>query len=552
MGWSAGTFSRVHDWTSDEAGSFPNVESARMDQEDDNFATGINTCLAKDGQNTPTADLPMGANKHTGVGNGAARDHYAAINQIQDGDLYVATSVSGTDTIVGTMAPAISAYTNGMRVLFEPAANNTGAATLNLNSVGAQSITKNGATALAAGDLLTGVWADCVYDLSNTNWVLLNPQTQTVASTTSVIAGAGMTGGGTLASDATLNVIGGDGITANANDIALSTGVAGGGLTYTSGVLAVGAGTGITVSADSIAANPGAIAITGLSGYDANKYVDHTGVTFTAGAGLTGGGTIAATRDFAVGAGTGITVNANDVALSASVAGAGMTHTAGVLNVIGDASITVAANSLGLAAGVAGDGITLTTGVLALDATVAGTGMTHTSGVLNVIGGSGITANANDVALTNVSAGAAQPVAISAGTFSFDLSSITEITMPHFSQSADKLLVSDAGTIKTMPYDEAGIKVATVTGTTDTLAATDMNTFIEYTNASPVAVTLNTGVGTVGNVLLIKQTGAGQVTISGTATVEASIGQKTRAAHSVISLVCIAANTWALYGDAAA
>lgn len=176
MPWSAGTFSRVHDWTADAAGAI-DIEASRMDQEDDGFATGINTCLTKDGQNTPTANLPMAGNRHTGVGNGAARTDYVAVNQIQDGDLYVSGSVSGTNTVLGTMTPAITAYTNGMRVLFLPANDNTGAATLNLNSVGAQSITKNGTTALAAGDLAAGVWADLVYDNANTNWILQNPQT---------------------------------------------------------------------------------------------------------------------------------------------------------------------------------------------------------------------------------------------------------------------------------------------------------------------------------------------------------------------------------------
>jgi hypothetical protein len=55
----------------------------------------------------------------------------------------------------------------------------------------------------------------------------------------SVVAGTGMTGGGT-SGDVTVNVIGGDGITANANDIALSSSVAGNGLSFSSGVLAVG------------------------------------------------------------------------------------------------------------------------------------------------------------------------------------------------------------------------------------------------------------------------------------------------------------------------
>ena len=54
----------------------------------------------------------------------------------------------------------------------------------------------------------------------------------------SVVAGSGLTGGGT-SGDVTLNVIGGDGITANANDVALSSSVAGDNLSYSSGVLAV-------------------------------------------------------------------------------------------------------------------------------------------------------------------------------------------------------------------------------------------------------------------------------------------------------------------------
>lgn len=103
-----------------------------------------------------------------------------------------------------------------------------------------------------------------------------------------VTAGAGLTGGGALSGNITIDVGAGNGITVNANDVALASSSAGAGLTYTNGVLAVGAGTGITVNADDVAL---AATVAGV------------GLTHAAGV-------------LAVGAGTGITVNADDVAVN--------------------------------------------------------------------------------------------------------------------------------------------------------------------------------------------------------------------------------------------
>ena len=134
--------------------------------------------------------------------------------------------------------------------------------------------------------------------------------------------------------------------------------------------------------------------------------------------------------------------------------------------------------------------------------------------------------------------------------FNLDISGLTAIEVNALA-ATDGFLVDDAGTMKRMEYTESGVRFQTVSGTTDTLATADMNTFIEYTNAGAVTVTLNTGVGVQGNIIMIKQGGAGQVTVSGAAALESSIGVATRDQNSVITLFCQGSNVWAVYGDCA-
>ena len=86
---------------------------------------------------------------------------------------------------------------------------------------------------------------------------------------------------------------------------------AGAGLTKTGSTLDVGAGDGITVNADDVAVNTTAIAGTGLENDGSNNLRI---AASAAGAGLTGG----AGSALAVGAGTGITVNADDVAVNST------------------------------------------------------------------------------------------------------------------------------------------------------------------------------------------------------------------------------------------
>lgn len=136
------------------------------------LANGLTTALTKDGQTTPTANIPMGGFKVTGLGAGSAATDAAQYGQLQAGATTIAT-VSGTDTLTGTLNPAPSAYATGNLFSFVAAATNTGAVTINLNSLGAKSITRQGASALIAGDLVSGQVYLIEYD--GTRFQLINP-----------------------------------------------------------------------------------------------------------------------------------------------------------------------------------------------------------------------------------------------------------------------------------------------------------------------------------------------------------------------------------------
>jgi len=127
------------------------------------LATGLSTALTKDGQTTPTANLPMGTFKFTGLSAGSAATDSANIAQVQNSFGSFLT-VSGTDTIAATVSPALTAYAAGQMFAFVAANTNTGAVTINISSLGAKAITKNGTTALVASDLIANYLYVVVYD----------------------------------------------------------------------------------------------------------------------------------------------------------------------------------------------------------------------------------------------------------------------------------------------------------------------------------------------------------------------------------------------------
>jgi len=154
------------------------------------LATGLTTALTKDGQSTPTANIPMGTFKLTGLGAGTNATDAAQYGQLQIGATTIAT-VTGTDTLAGTLTPALTAYATGNKFSFIAVGTNTGAVTINLNSLGAKNITKQGSTALAAGDIVSGRIYLIEYD--GTRFQLINPSAASSVVSTISFGSTGLT-----------------------------------------------------------------------------------------------------------------------------------------------------------------------------------------------------------------------------------------------------------------------------------------------------------------------------------------------------------------------
>ena len=262
------------------------------------LATGLSTCLTKDGQTTPTANIPMGSNRITGLGSGVDATDAATLAQVQTSAVKLIGSISGADTITGALTPALTAYAAGQMFYFVAAGANTGAVTLNINSLGAKAVTRDGSTALAAGDINSGEIVVVVYD--GTRFQMVNAANSfvnlTVTGTTTL---SGLTASTALALDASKNVVSvtntgsGNNVLAtsptlttpdlgtpsavtlsNGTGLPLTTGVTGtlgvanggtGQTTYTNGQLLIGNTTGNTLTKATLTAGAG-ISVTNGTG----------------------------------------------------------------------------------------------------------------------------------------------------------------------------------------------------------------------------------------------------------------------------------------------
>ena len=110
-------------------------------------------------------------------GTGASLVATPALNRAVLTHDYAASS-AGSDAYAITLTPAVTAYTTGDIYYFKADVANTGACTLNVNSLGAKTIKRPDGTDTLTGDILANQFIQTQYD--GTNMVLLNPPASTI------------------------------------------------------------------------------------------------------------------------------------------------------------------------------------------------------------------------------------------------------------------------------------------------------------------------------------------------------------------------------------
>ena len=122
------------------------------------IGAALTQSISKDGQTTPTQNLPMGTFAHTNVAKAVASTMYARGDQVQSGELTHLTAVSmptannyAANLIFGLTTQALGQLITGIF-----GTTNTSLATLNINGAGSHPIRRPDGSNLQPGDLTTG------------------------------------------------------------------------------------------------------------------------------------------------------------------------------------------------------------------------------------------------------------------------------------------------------------------------------------------------------------------------------------------------------------
>jgi len=148
MGWSGGTYTKGNAGTGGWAGDAAlgiGIEATRHDTQDNDFATGINQCLNKDGSNSATGNLNLGGYLPTNVGAGtAAAPAFCPGNDVNTGMYSVSADNLGFATngvrrlLIGNTGAHVIEAVNPSNYALQVFNNDTGGAAYGLIVDGAR------------------------------------------------------------------------------------------------------------------------------------------------------------------------------------------------------------------------------------------------------------------------------------------------------------------------------------------------------------------------------------------------------------------------------
>jgi hypothetical protein len=495
------------------------------------LASGLTNCITKDGQSTPTANIPMGSNKITGLANGTLIGDAANLGQVQS-TVAKLISITGTDTVLGTMSPTLTAYAAGQLFYFIASGANTGAVTLNIDALGAKAITRDGSTALAAGDINSGEIVVVIYDgtrfqminaansfgnttINGTLTVTGNTGLQANVSVTSALSVGGtfaVTGAATLGS--TLAVTGKSDLptvsTASANAaVAVITDLSAAGASITSAnvgtaVVTTGTVTNLTATSASVASVNAGVAllttatVTDLTATGASIASANLGNAVISALTLTGVSVASAN----VGVANITDLRATGASVTSANLGTAVITTGTVTNLTATSASVASANAA-VALVTTGTVTNLTSTAASIASANVGTAVITT---LTVTGASIASANAGNVqaaiasvgsanlgtavittgTLTNLTATSASVASVNAGVALVTTGTVTNLTSTAASIASANIGVAAIGTLSFTGASIASLNAGTATITTGnlTFSSTAQRITGDFSNAT--------------------------------------------------------------------
>lgn len=121
---------------------------------------------------------------------------FPTVAQVQNSSTIYAADAGASDTYAIALTPTLTAYATGQMFSFKANTANTGAATLNIDSLGAKTIKKKNDQDLETGDIEAGQIVTVIYDGTNMQMVSQVANSPSYANTVVSKAGTDATGAG--------------------------------------------------------------------------------------------------------------------------------------------------------------------------------------------------------------------------------------------------------------------------------------------------------------------------------------------------------------------